>query len=65
MNDFNPIHRVANVEVKDRDFSISISVNTLTAIMHIFKYDSETCAYECFSTEETDQACTWISLPLS
>lgn len=60
----SPIHRVANVEVKDRDFSISISVNLITATMHIFKYDGESCAYEVFTTAETDLACTWIALPL-
>ena len=64
MNSFSPIHHVANVEVKDRDFSVSISVNTVTATMHIFKYDSESCAYECFTTAETDLACNWIALPL-
>ena len=60
----SPIHRVANVLVKDRDFSISISVNLETARMHIFKYSGESCAYEVFTTAETDLACTWIALPL-
>lgn len=60
----NPIHHVANVAVKDRDFSVSISVNTESATMHIFKYNDSECAYECFTTGETDQACHWIALPL-
>ena len=58
------IINIAHVHLKDRDCCVSVSLNTLTHALHLFKYSEETgiCVYECF--EDHSLAQDWLAEPL-
>lgn len=59
----NSMIPLAHIQVKDRDYAVYISLCTVTAQMHIFKYNDSWCDYEVFCEEGA--ACRWLELPLS
>ena len=54
----NSMIPLAHVQVRDRDYAVYISLCTVTNNMHIFKYNSQYCAYEVFDNESA--ACLWL-----
>ena len=59
----NAMIPLAHVHVKDREFSVYISMCVTTRNMHMFKYNDHSCDYEVFSTE--GEAAHWLEKPLS
>jgi len=59
----NSMIPLAHIQVADRDYSVYISLCTVTSQMHIFKYNDQYCAYEVFAHE--GEACMWLEIPLS
>ena len=54
----NTIIPIAHVHVKDRHYSVYISMCTVTRHMHVFKYNDVKCDYEIFATE--GEANKWL-----
>ena len=59
----NSMIPLAHIQVAERDYSVYISLCTVTKQMHIFKYNQSYCAYEVFCEEGA--ACRWLEEPLS
>jgi len=62
-NEVNPYITVAHIQVKDRDYCVHISMNTVTQQMHVFKYNDTQCEYEIFS--EQGGVCLFLDRPLA
>ena len=59
----NSMIPLAHIQVADRDYSVYISLCTVSSQMHIFKYNHLYCSYEVFAEE--GEACWWLEKPLS
>jgi hypothetical protein len=59
----NSMIPLAHIQVADRDYSVYISLCTVSSQMHIFKYNHLYCSYEVFAEE--GEACRWLEKPLS
>ena len=54
-NQVNPYVTVAHIAVKDRDYNVHISINTVTHQMHVFKYNETQCLYEILDNQQAVQ----------
>jgi hypothetical protein len=54
-DNINPYVTVAHIAVKDRDYNVHISVNTVTHQMHVFKYNETQCQYEILDNQRAVQ----------
>ena len=61
-NEVNPYITVAHIAVKDRDYNVHISLNTVTHQMHVFKYNDTRCLYEILDNQTAVQE--FLDLPL-
>lgn len=59
----NSMIPLAHIQVAERDYSVYISLCTVTRQMHIFKYNQLYCSYEVFAEEGA--ACRWLEEPLT
>ena len=60
MENINPMVSIAHVYVRDRDYSVSVSMNMSNRRLHVFKYNERQviCEYEVFDSYEA--ACTYL-----
>lgn len=61
-DNINPYITVAHIAVQDRDYSVHISLNTVTHRMHVFKYSETECQYEILDNQIAVQE--FLDLPL-
>lgn len=50
------------MRVKDRDYTVNVSVNMVTGTMHLFKYNDQQCVYEVFDCQSS--GADWLDLPM-
>lgn len=50
-HNINPYVTVAHITVRDRDYNVHISINTVTHQMHVFKYSDTECCYEILDNQ--------------
>jgi hypothetical protein len=55
---------IAHVHLKDRDCNVSVSLNTLTHCLHLFKYSEDSCICEYEVFEDHSLAEAWLARPL-
>jgi len=60
MENINPMVSIAHVYVRDRNYTVSVTMNMSNRRLHIFKYseDSVQCEYEIFDVYE--EACEYL-----
>ena len=60
MENINPMVSIAHVYVRDRDYSVSVTMNMSNRRLHVFKYseDKSLCAYEIF--DNYSEACAYL-----
>ena len=60
MENVNPMISIAHVYVRDRDYSVSVTMNMSNRRLHIFKYseDKSLCDYEIF--DDYQAACEYL-----
>lgn len=60
MENVNPMISIAHVYVRDRDYSVSVTMNMSNRRLHVFKYseDKSQCAYEIF--DNYSEACRYL-----
>lgn len=61
-HNINPYVTVAHITVRDRDYSVHISINTVTLQMHVFKYSETECCYEILDNQAA--VSQFLDLPL-
>lgn len=61
----NSMINIAHVYVRDKGYSVAISMDVTTRNIHVFKYSEElyTCEYEVFDTQYECQC--YLEKPLS
>ena len=62
INGINDMINLAHVYVRDRDYSVFLSMCTTTRNLHVFKYNDRKCSYEVF--ESYDECCQHLEEPL-
>ena len=60
MPSINPMISIAHVYVRDRDYTVCVTMNTTNKRLHVFKYseDKVTCEYEVF--DDYEDACEYL-----
>ena len=60
MESINPMVQIAHVYVRDRGYSVSVTMNMSNRRLHIFKYSEESvlCEYEVF--DSYGDACEYL-----
>ena len=64
MESINPMISIAHVYVRDRNYTVCITMNSSNRRLHIFKYSEESylCEYEVFDSYE--DACDYLEMLL-
>jgi hypothetical protein len=64
MEEANSFVKLAHIHVRDKNYDVSISLNTISRTIHVFKYNEEKvlCEYEVF--DNTEDCCDYLELLL-
>lgn len=62
INGINDMINLAHVYVRDRDYSVFLSMCTTSQRLHVFKYNEVKCTYEVF--DSYDACCQFLEKPL-
>ena len=61
INGHNTMISLAHVYVRDRDYTVYLSMCTVTRHIHVFKYNDQRCSYEVFNTYS--DCCSYLEEP--
>ena len=54
----NSMINLAHVYVRDRDYSVFLSMCTISKRLHVFKYNEHRCSYEVF--DDYSECCRYL-----